>query len=365
MTNIARYEVSNRNKKYTKIVNINFFYIIESLLRGILLFSIELIKNDKAKFYEFLYSFTSIEANLQKLNKKFYLYSKEIYNIRTIIKIEEEYKYNHEQFEKNYEKIMNNLLQQSILLYDENYNNLYNVILDLNKIFDESFKEKTEEYTNLLFYIFRQQYRNIYNDEIRIKLIENFFQNKLLIKKSKIFVCETLKDLKPEVYNPKNKKKETPEVLVKNFMNLTDNKKFAKFKNLIKIYNNINFEEFNEILLFFLEGQCQSYFNSILIKYNNKYSENCCEELLLKLSLDYLKKAIQYLYENKNNNVNNLLKLYAIAYLKTYCYYYVEINYNHFDKCNFEEINKLLNDKDENNILIRNIRNIYIWNFIL
>ena len=356
-----RYEVSNRNKKYTKIVNINFFYIIESLLRGILLFSIELIKNDKAKFYEFLYSFTSIEANLQKLNKKFYLYSKEIYNIRTIIKIEEEYKYNHEQFEKNYEKIMNNLLQQSILLYDENYNNLYNVILDLNKIFDESFKEKTEEYTNLLFYIFRQQYRNIYNDEIRIKLIENFFQNKLLIKKSKIFVCETLKDLKPEVYNPKNKKKETPEVLVKNFMNLTDNKKFAKFQNLIKIYNNINSEEFNEILLFFLESQCQSYFNSILIKYNNEYSEKCCEELLLKLSLDYLKKAIQYLYENKNNNTNNLLKLYAIAYLKTYCYFYVEINYNNFDKCNFEEINKLLYDKDENNKLIRNIRNIYIW----
>ena len=356
-----RYEISVRSKKFTKIVNIVFFNIIESLLRSTLLYSIELIKKDKAKFFEFLYSFTSIEANLQKINKKFYLYSKEIYNIRTIIKIEEEYKYNHEQFEKNYEKIMNNLLQQSILLYDDNYNNLYNVILDLNKIFDETFIKKTEEYKNLLFYIFRQQYRNIGNEEIRIKLIENFFQNKLLIRKSKIFLYDTLKDLKPEVYNEKNKKKETPESLIKNFMNLKDNKRLAKYQNLIKIYNNINSEEFNELLLFFLEGQCQSYFNSILIKYGNEYSEKCCEELLLKLSIEYLKKAIKYLYEHKNNNDNNLLKLYAIAYIKNYCYYYVEINYNHFDKCNYEDINQIFNDKDENNQIIRNMRNIYIW----
>ena len=366
MTNILneekiKYEISKRNKKYTKIVNINFFNVIESFLRGVLLYSIELIKKDKVKFFEFFYSFTSIEASFQKINQKFYLYSKEIYNIRTIIKIEEEYKYNHEQFEKNYEKIMNNLLQQTILLYDENYNNLYNIILDLNKIFDETFKEKTEEYSNLLFYIFRQQYRNNYNEEIKIKLIENFFQNKMLIKKSKIFLSETLKDLKPEVYNEKNRKKEPQELLIQNFMNLTNNKKLEKYQNLIKIYNSINSEVFNELLLFFLEGQCQSYFTSILNKHKNEYTEKCCEELLLKTSIEYLKKAIQYLYEHKNNNDNNLLKLYAIAYLKTYCYYYVEINYNHFDKVRFDEINNILNDKDENNELIRNMRNIYIW----
>ena len=255
---------------------------------------------------------------------------------------------------------MNNLLQQSILLYDDNYENLYNTILELNKIFDQTIKDKGEDYSNLLFYIFRQEYKNINNEDIKIKLIENFFQNKALIKKSKIFLSETLKDLKPEVYNEKNKKKESPEVYINNFMNLS-NKKLAKYENLIKIFNNINSEEFNEILLFFLEGQCQSYFNDILTKNKNEFSAKCCEELLLKVSLEYLKKAIQYLYEHKNKNDNNLLKLYAIAYLKTYCHYYVEINYNHFDKCNFEDINKLFNDKDENNEALRNMRNIYIW----
>ena len=86
-----KYEISERNKKYTKIVNINFFNIIESLLRGMFLFSIELMKKDKVQGLEFLHTFASIEANLQKLNKKFYLYSKEIFNIRAIIKIEEGY----------------------------------------------------------------------------------------------------------------------------------------------------------------------------------------------------------------------------------------------------------------------------------
>ena len=140
-----------------------------------------------------------------------------------------------------------------------------------------------------------------------------------------------------------------------------ENKKMEKYKNIINICNNIDSPEFNEILLFFFESQCQSYFLTILKKYKNKYTEACCEKLLLKVSLSYFKKAVQYLYENKNKKNNNFLKLYAIAYVKTYSYFYVEINFAHFDKCKWEEINRFLNDKDANNENIRNMRNIYIW----
>ena len=113
--NDIQYEISNRNQKHTKIVNICFYNILESLIRSILIFSIE-IHNDKVKFFEFIYSLTSIEASLQKINKKFYLYSKEIYNIRSLIKIEEAFKNNLEPFIKNYENIMENMLEQSILI---------------------------------------------------------------------------------------------------------------------------------------------------------------------------------------------------------------------------------------------------------
>ena len=359
-----KYENSERNKAYTEDVNINFFNIMESLIRAILIYGIEINKKDKKiKFYEYLYALPSIEANLQKINKKLILYSKEIYNIRSIIKIEEAYKSNPEQLENNFERIMGNLLQQSEQFYSENFNKLYNLILDLIKIFDETFKEKNEIYINLLFFIFRTQHRNIYNEEVRIKLLTHFFQNKLLLIKSKIFLSETLKDIKPEVPSKKGKKseEEVARECVNNFMNL-DIDKLKKFKSLIDICKKIDSPEFNEILLYFFEGQCQSYFSTILQKYGNEYTLKSCEELLLKNSLEYLKKAIQYLYEHKDNNDNNLLKLFAIAYLKTYCYYYVDINFNSKDNCNWNQINEVFGDKDdENNKDIRKMRNIYFW----
>ena len=54
---------------------------------------------------------------------------------------------------------MNNLLGQSAYSYKANYNNLYNSILELVKIFDETFKEKNNDYINLLFFIYNQQYK--------------------------------------------------------------------------------------------------------------------------------------------------------------------------------------------------------------
>jgi hypothetical protein len=157
------------------------------------------LKKNKVSFYELFYKFTSIEATAQKLNKKFYLFSKEIYGLRSAIKLEEGYKTNFEEFEKNYEIFIKNFLQQSIHLYDCNYINFYNTILELNKLIDDTTKEKDDRYGNLLFYLFMQEYKNISDPEIRIKLMEQFFQNKILILKSKIFLSETLKDLKPEL----------------------------------------------------------------------------------------------------------------------------------------------------------------------
>ena len=346
-------ERSNKNQKIFS--HTIFLNIIESLIRGILLFSIELIKKDKDAFSEFFKFFKFLEDSLQKVNIKYNLNSKEIYIIKTIIKIEEECKYNLSQFEKNYEKIMDNILKQTNLLYQNNFNHLYNSIIDLNKILNSTFVKKTQEYSNLLLYLFTQQYRNIDSQEIKIKLVENFIKNKLLIKKSKFLLHLTLKDLKPELFN-KNKPLKG---LIGNFMNITDNNKY-----LIKIYNNINSEEFNEILLFFFEGQCQSYFNSILMKYKSEYKnesrEKCYKELLSKTSIEYLKKAMHYLYDHKNNNDNKLLKLYSLAFIKTYLYYYVEIYCNYFDYYNWEEINNILNYKDEKNELVINMRNIYL-----
>ena len=60
-----------------------------------------------------------------------------------------------------------------------------------------------------------------------------------------------------------------------------------------------------------------------------------------------MKKELNELEKNKDNN--NLTKCYSITYLKTYCYYYVEIYSNHSKKCNFGKINEVFNDEKKIN----------------
>ena len=350
-----KYEESERNKKYTRIVNISLFNIVESFIRAILLYSQELLnENEKEKFFEYFKIFPFIESSLQKINKENRLYSKEIYNIRNIIKIEEAYKSNQELFWENYNTIVENILLQSTLFYGNNLDGLYKKVIELINIFDKTFPEKNEAYKELLSFIYRQEYNNIYKEDRRIDLLEKFFKNELLLKNSKIFLVEKLKSFQPEYINEKSKK-DAESTYLSNFMNL-QSKNFENIQTILNICNRINIPEFNEILLYFFEGLCQSYFFNILKKYKNEYTEQCCNEMLLRLSYNYLKKAILYLYEHKENNDNNLLKLYSIAFIKSYCYFYVEIHKNYFDKVNWEEINKLLFDKE--NIL--NMKNIYI-----
>ena len=123
----------------------------------------------------------------------------------------------------------------------------------------------------------------------------------------------------------------------------------SKFKNIINICESIQSNEFNEVLLFFFEGQCQSYFSNIIKKNNNEFSSKCCEELLLELSLSFFKEAVKKVDEYKlNNDNNNILRLYSIAYIKTYCYFYVEIGFKYHDKCNLNDVNNYLKINEEN-----------------
>ena len=215
------------------------------------------------------------------------------------------------------------------------------------------FIDKGDEYIKIILFIFKEHLYNCFSDELRLNYIQYFLKNTSIIKKSKIILTLFLSGMKPEKYNPKKYNKNA---LVNNFMNL-EKKNISS--ELISICNEMDNPILNEVILHFFEGQCQSYFLEILEKNHNKYSEKCCEEMLLNISLDYLKKVIEY--SDKNNKNNIILKLFSIAYIKTYCYFYVEINYNHFDKCNFDTISPIFMEINKYNTSTRNTRNLYIW----
>ena len=143
------------------------------------------------------------------------------------------------------------------------------------------------------------------------------------------------------------------------FLNIENNPLLIKYKKLFELYDRIKSQEFDEILLFTFENQCQFYFKKILDKYGNEYNEQSCKEILLERSLNFFKKSQEYLYYNNSNN-NKLLKFNSIAYIKTYIYYYVVINYYHNSFCNFSSINKTFDDENKDNTIVRNMRNIYL-----
>ena len=351
--NLIKYEISERKDEFSKLVNLHWFLIVESFTRAILDNSMKIFKQDRNKFYDFFGLFPAIETDFQRLNKKFYLNNKEIYNLGSIIKFNEFYRHNIDKFEKYYKEIVNNLLDQTSNLYNNNYNNYYDITSDLNKLIDNSFKIKTEEYVNLRFFIFWQEYKVVSDGETKIKLIEDFFKNNLLIKKSKILLVETLKDM-----NPKISKYEDIY-----FLNYEENPELDKYKKLYKIYNNIKSLEFDELLLFTFENLCQSYFQNIYKK-EGDYTKQSCKQILLGNSLTYFKNAQQYLYEHKNK-FDKLLKFNSIAYIKSYIYFFVKINYHYNSLCDFNPINNVLDDENKNNKFIRNVRNIYLWRIYL
>ena len=166
---------------------------------------------------------------------------------------------------------------QSEQHYSDNYIKLYDLILELINIIENSFQEKNESYINLLYFIYFTNCR--YNSEIKLELLTNFFKNKHLLIKSKFFLNIFLSELSPKF--PRKREKKTLEEIcfeyTDNFLNLNI-KKLIRYENLIKIIENINIQEFNRILLDFFEEKCQSYFISILKDNKDDYSEKCCKD---------------------------------------------------------------------------------------
>ena len=126
-----------------------------------------------------------------------------------------------------------------------------------------------------------EEYKIVLDEETKIKLIEDFFKNNHLIKKSKILLIETLKDMRPKISKFEDEE----------FLKYEDNPELDKYKKLYKIYNNIKSLEFDELLLFTFENLNQSYFQDILNINEGKYNKQSCKQILLDFSLNYFKKS--------------------------------------------------------------------------
>ena len=337
---------TKRNPYYSKINKIPFFYIIESLCKIIKEQLIDMIKNKnnnhyskKNEIFQKIYYFLQ---NILKLEKRFLLFSKEIFSLEIIVKIISQIQLRN----KDYNFIELSVEALSLFLNDLNKERIVQILNGQNIMLIKIFNDNLDEYSILMNKILLNLYKSLSNNEIRKSMIKDF-----LLEKKIAFNDKLIEYSYPLIKLIFNFPSLEPSQIEKKFsQNFNNNEEFIK-----KIINDSNNPILNEIILYRFEIICDNYFKRTEIL--TKEKENLYAKLCGKLSKKYLEEAIKYFYYYENNNqniyLNNIFKLYCIAYIKRYLIYYIDILYSKEKYQNFAE------REDENNILYSSIDKKY------
>ena len=340
-------ENSDRNPDYSQINKICFFYVMESLLVQI----IDFLKNKT--FFNIYQFFTKIKCyitNLFKLEKKFLLFSKELFIFDIIIKLFEYYE-KEENKETNiyqYEILFKKIMEETQLLSLKKYEELKNNYILINNCLKSILGENSNKYSELMNSIILNRYKSIdiiINRENLIKLLipdDPKFSNQNLIEKSYSLISLILGRPEPEqcLIGKEDSCK-------KHFLGFT-NSKNDKYYTLKSILNR-DYPGLTKLIIYYYEHCCKNYFDKILEK-EEKNKENLYKKMCEGLSKDYLGLAIKFIKDFYNNKINNkniydiLGKNFCIAYIKRYLDNYVNIIFNKGYQYLSErtDINKLL-----------------------
>ena len=351
-------ENSERNPEYSQINKICFFLIIESLLTQ----TIIILKNNK--FFNIYKNFNKLKSYISKLfkiEKKFLLFSKQLFNFEIIIKIFEYYekqkKDNKEEIIiKEYEMAIQKILESSELLLSKNYKELDINLKFINNCLKAIFEESSDKYAELMNSILLNRYKLINNDNFRENIVKLLLpeypelSNKKLIEKSYPLISLILGKSEPEQY--KEEDNQNQDKYKNKFLNFVTNSNDKNFK--LKMILNKDYPGLNEIIIYSYENCCQNYFDQIKKEEGNKEKKiekgKIYQQLCGGMSKNYLNIAIKFIKDNSENTIlvdnklNILGKHYCIAYIKRYLVEYVNIifenNYQYLDER--KEINRIL-----------------------
>ena len=187
------------NRKY---FNNNFGLIFDSFLRAILINGIELLKKEKEIFYNYLKTVISVVSSVENLNVKYNLLSTEIFNIKTVLYLRKIF--DERIFEKNYEKIIKNLTNQSIHIFANNYELMTEDFSGLIKIIKDNILSYNDNYIIFIDNIFKLRYDSFNDEKLKLKIIEKIFEDDIMMKKLGNTVFYYL--LKNDMYKKLNKK---------------------------------------------------------------------------------------------------------------------------------------------------------------
>ena len=306
-------ENSKRNSYYNKINKYCFFYIIESICKILKerLFEELIVNRDSNLLIKYFMSVHYLGQNIFKLDRRFLLFSKEIFSLDIIMKIILQVQMGGSNNSLlyvaiEYLKIFFEKIDESDLI-----DNLKGQDLMLIKIFGNNL----DKYSQLMNKIIFNYYRGINNNTLKEKLIQEVFLEDRVNYHEKLheFSYPLLKF-----------------IFKFNSMDLSIKKEikalFSDKNSIKKLINDKNNQKINEILFYRFEILVEKYFQNIINM--NKGKKDLYRNLCGELSLIYLKEAIECYYKSINTNniqIYNIYKLYCLAYIKVYIRYYMDI----------------------------------------
>ena len=173
-------EISDRNPYYKKRVNEIFYIIIESFLKSLYKNKDKIFLLEDFNYYSFFDSLTLVEATLNKINQKFYLYSNEIYSLRNLISLYKIFKN-----DLDIKNIMNNIITiietDNEELQNKNFNKLKNNISQIKQIISQKFGENSDELADYMSKLLREQFRKIDDQDYKFDLLKFAFESDKLI----------------------------------------------------------------------------------------------------------------------------------------------------------------------------------------
>ena len=348
--NQIKYEISERSKEYTSIVNLPIFNPLESMLKAASQekIYIDLINNPK-DFSNLLNINRELLFFALKVETSYHLFLKEVYSLQEIISIMDCLNSNKKMTQENIKKIISFYSKESLYIYQdvidtENENEL---IKEFNQLYKTlvSLMGKDKSFNKLMSIIFKNEFKKINKETFRSKLLEIIvekdefiYNNSQLFKDNDIIFVDNnpggiinnrknILEKQNYLYKSINncQKPYLEETIINIFeckiMNYFNKFSEKKFINDIKGKEKDN--KNNNELKKNIANNYKLYYQAIVNLDNDNPNDKPSETLIIfNLSLDVFKECIEYLEsfvnnEQKEGNIN-LYKLYAISYIKIY-----------------------------------------------
>ena len=287
-------EDSTRHSYYNKIIKFCFFYIIESLCKILKerLFEELSTSKDANLLIKLFNSLLNIWPNIIKLEKRFFLFSKEIFSLDIIMKIILQIQL------KGNEYLFIYINKEHLKIFFEKFNeqNLIKNLREQDLMLIKIFGNNLDKYSQLMNKIIFNYYISTNNNSLRERIIkEVLIENRIKYRDILLEFSYPLLNLIFKFSSIELPEKKELKTL------------FLDKNHIKKIINDKNVQKVNDILFYRFEIIFEKYFQNIINK--NKSEKNIYQKLCGELSKKYLNEAIECYY--KSNNFNNI-QLYNI-----------------------------------------------------